>query len=206
MGIPSRRRVEAFYSVKAKEPKLHLEVSCEGLSRIRVDPAGDDTGLGITEFPSMRSLGQCQWARPCRMCALERVIDGVLRPTGRDKTVFATFSSQPSYGADSERFLENNVSETGRARLVRIAERLELATVEAKVGPVAYGFLPATGVKVLARNLRTQSTTTVAEMPATGFMVTFWTFLDDAPPELMTVVDGVPTADPWKIAQLITTA
>lgn len=213
-----RRGVEAYYSVKAKDPKLHFEISCEGLRYVRVsapdDPTAppegepakldpDDHGLGIAEFPSMHSLGLADWTRPCRMCALERVLDTVLRPTEGDKLVFATFTSQPAYVADSRRFVRMEVSATGRDRLLRIAERLALPVTTTMSGPAAYGLLPERGVRVLQRNLRTQATERITTMPSAAFVATFWTFVDDAPPELVALGADPAACDPWQVAELI---
>lgn len=200
MGPRSRRRVEAYYSTTAKDPKLHLELSCGGLRSVQVYP---DCKLARRDFASLHTLGGAEWSRPCRKCALERVLDAVLRPGPRDRLVFTTFSSQPSYGADSLRFVTNEVSDTGRDRLERVAARLDLEMVHTKAGPAAYGFLPNRGVKVLERNLRTQIHPRMADMPSRAYMTTFWTFLDDAPPELSVAGPGGP--DPWAAAELICT-
>jgi hypothetical protein len=62
-------------------------------------------------------------SRPCRVCELEHVLDNVLQPTSRSRRVFATFTSQPAYGADADRFRDNRTTEHGQARLLRIAAR-----------------------------------------------------------------------------------
>lgn len=153
--------------------------------------------LAHRTFSSLRTLARSD-RRPCRVCALEPVLDHALRPRRALRSTFATFTSQPAYVADERRFRKNDVSETGTARLDRIARRLDLRVAASKIGPVAYGFLPAANIDVLSRNLRTLWTDNLTELPSPHFVSAVWTFTDDAPPEF-----GEAGLDVWETAALL---
>lgn len=189
-------------------PKFHLEPSCAGLARAAVWPEEDST-LEIVEHDDMTALGADLSGRPCRMCALERVLDVVLRPTDRRKRrVFTSFTSQgnPEENLASYKFRAS--SESGQDRLVRVASRLGLPVVRASCGPVTYGFLPVTGAQILQRNLRSYSRPDVKQTPSGDVVECLWALLDDNPPELRRLeladIDPDEICDPWELALLLT--
>lgn len=92
--------------------------------------------------------------RLCRVCGLENALFayGGLGP----KTIAVTFSGQ---GVPDEigtpAFKWGEVSASGRARLIRIADRLGWNVLWSDCGPVTYGKVSKVTAQILERNLRT---------------------------------------------------
>jgi hypothetical protein len=143
-----------FCSFKSRNgnPKLHLEWECgtvgkDGTPRVLKSPAKTELApMGITK------INQHEY-RPCRVCALEQVL-GLASSTGRPRTA-VTFSGQflpEEEGANS--FKWDEVSNTGAARLERVAKQTGLHTTYTSSGPVAYGVVTLQMLKALKKSLR----------------------------------------------------
>jgi hypothetical protein len=91
--------------------------------------------------------------RPCRNCAMELVVDLASREGKRDTPVTFSGQYQPDEGG-VDVFEWDNVTQSGDARLVRIAERLGLDTIRSASGTVAYGLVTPKLASVLDRNVR----------------------------------------------------
>jgi hypothetical protein len=199
----AKRPIVAYVSTRAladpkAQAKLHLDISCPGLDRAVIHPHEDLT-LAVAEFANLRSLASWSDARPCRVCALEPVLDTVLRAGRAKNLVFATFTSQPNPGENLRRYKWRSATESGSARLSRIAERLNLPVAHTSCGQVTWGVFPAAGVRALQRNLRTY-TRNLPDLPDAQTVQMLWALLDESPPEL-----GGPDgpSDPWDIAELV---
>lgn len=197
--------VTAFVSRSSSNtfPKFHLDIGCSGLQRVVVWPEQDRT-LTAVDYDSYHALGIDDTGRPCRVCALEQVLDVVLRPKSkRHKLVFTSFTSQGNPDENPARYKFSASTESGQERLYRIANRLDLPVVRSSSGPVAYGFLPHMSIPILRRNLRTFVRDDVTELPSGPTIECLWALLDDNPPERRSPFDVDDTADPWEIAELL---
>lgn len=152
--------VEVLYATNPDYPKFHLTAGCKGLGRVKIHDGADDADIAAHEFTSWQQLAEHTDGRPCRVCTLEKVLDLCLQAHGtihpdRDDARFVTFSGQPTPREHLRRYKWREVSDTGRARLQRIAQRSDLQLTHTGVGPVAFGVLPEAVIDVLTRNLRT---------------------------------------------------
>lgn len=203
---PAKRPVGAWQIVRDTPyrdqvgPKIHLRRTCEGLEHVRL------ASLRRLRFASLADLGESTDARPCRMCGLEKVLLSVLRPTAHEASVFVTFTSQGNPAENLRSFAWKASTESGSARLARLAERLGLPTGEASCGRFAYGFLPVSGAEILSRNLRTviRPDYTGPGLPDLTVMECAWALLAENPPELEIRWNATDTPpDAWELAQLL---
>ena len=142
-----------WYSTRTALPKYHLDPVCTGLDRV------GPTWRGETQFASPLALTRDRAGRPCRHCALEAALGAtwVAPWTHVGRTMLVTISGQgnpaePSVGWET--YVWSAVSETGAARLARLASLFGLRVDETCVGPVATGWVSARFAKLLERNLR----------------------------------------------------
>jgi len=170
-------------SAKVKWPKLHLEILCNGMSRQRVTTRVETRGELVVAYGAPTPEGRAiahdvnAWGpkahslklfggmdleaivaheyRPCRNCALEQVLDLALNSEAT-ATVPVTFSGQfvpEEIGVNV--FEWEAISQSGVARMRRIAARSGLQVTDTVIGPVVYGLVAPSTYQLLARNLRT---------------------------------------------------
>lgn len=196
--FPHERRVPIWYSTRVRLPKWHLDSACQGLEGVQVDWRGQSSATLLGLFTNSKG-------RPCRRCTLETVLTAVREAPSlnRGPVELVTFSGQPNprelspYG-----FGYREVSDSGAARLVRIASAWHLDCVEGtQAGPVAWGVLPARLAGGLSRNLRTVRSR-VVPVDGARHVALMWEMLVNRPPE---IIDGA-TADPvllWQMSRAI---
>lgn len=134
-------------------PKHHLDPGCDGLAHVSWRP--DERS-----WPSHLAVLRDGDGRPCRRCALEPSL--VAAAAGRwawqGPRCAVTFSGQGSPGERYHHLVGPyqwaGVSETGAARLVRVAALLGLDVVDTDAGPVAHGTATRRWARLLAGNLR----------------------------------------------------
>lgn len=201
---PRRRltgAVTVHYSTRPKYPKLHLVEDCEGLEA--TPPEARDAAT----FHSVRSLATTDWARPCRMCALESVLITCGDPKpAQERKVFVTFTSQATPrnpDASPLSFDWHAATDSGIARLRRLARRLNLSVTGSCSGPVAYGMVNEDAAAAIAGNLRTVVRHDVVDVPSEAMIATLWTLLGDNPPELAEILGEEVDLDPWTAARLL---
>lgn len=201
LSLPSA--LSAWWSVNAPSPKMHLDRDCVGLERTADDRIAEmtitrpldlgqgriiDVDLASSRLPSGSTAemhGHQAWAsdvRPCRVCALAPVIvDALGDPTPGRAPVGLVFSSQPSHIADRQRAGTNKVSESGRLRLLAIADQLQLPVVDTAAGPVAFTTAPVARAEIVWKNLHAALLPDVTFVPDDADAVAlFWTlFVED---------------------------
>lgn len=236
-----RRSMQFFYSGAAKNPKLHAELLCSGVSRFSMARLGyystgdtslgsdldltpdiqwplvGQTGMGAGCSARLERLGDgphelamaykesaCQLrrtgaldleaiishdARLCRVCALVSVFAWAC-DVG-ERSTFVTFSGQGVPEEDSGAFSWGETSETGRARLLRLANIGGLGVIPTGAGPVAYGFVSHALARLLRRNARSYvlDDRALLESVRTGHDVgwtldTYWALRNHRPPEI----------------------
>lgn len=195
--MPPAGSVGVWISSNAKNPKLHRVRRCEGLERVAAPQR--------IWFASLRILAEYDLARPCRTCALEEALKEVLAAE-KTQPVFVTFTSQGCPTEDLRRFRFSVATESGKARLRRVAAAAGLGTVESELGPIAYGFVSHAGAQILKRNLRTLVRPEIAKLPPPETIEVLWGLLQANPPELgdVAVLLGDDEVDPFELAELIT--
>lgn len=190
--------ITTWASLRARWPKYHLDPACVGLEPV------PEEARGTQRFASLLALAKVSdtelRGRPCRMCALETVLAHAwARPSMQaGPQVAVTFSSQGNpyepmtWNAEYE---WGTVTESGAARLQRLAAHCGLEVVETAVGPVAHGVLPRRFARVLAANLRLYEVGELAASPEQ--IMVFWSLATDAH-------DGcapADAADAWRVAR-----
>ena len=175
--------VTVWFSSRIKYPKLHLVRDCEALLTT------PDEAVGTSEFASVFDLAITTVGRPCRMCALESVLLTVLHPDRRrsGQPVFFTSSSQanplnPDAGIRS--FNWSKATESGEARLQRVARRSALPTTRTNAGIVVWGWTDQRGAAALAANIRTVVRPDHNGDVNSSIIEIAWSLLNDTPPEL----------------------
>lgn len=131
-----RRRLDApltvFHSSRLKYPKLHIVEDCDGLART------PEEARAQTTFTSVLEAATVDWARPCRLCALESVVITLGDPKGSPtRDTYVTFTSQASprnQDASPLSFHWFDSTDSGVARLKRLARRLRLDVTGTKIG------------------------------------------------------------------------
>lgn len=201
---PGPRPTVAYYSLTAENPKLHLDVRCVGLERVEVSPRSN---IGHHRFVSLTALSRSELGRPCRVCALERVLDSVLRPVrpkNQRSYSFATFSSQGNPHEGIEQYAWRASTDTGAERLSRVLARCGLPSVLCAHGPAGWGFFPPDGINALQRNLRCYVRDDIVTDPGPGAIQTLWSLLDDNPVELDSALEeATERPDPLELATLL---
>jgi len=137
-----------------EDSKIHLEWCCDGLERVSVCVDEDEQqscgGWGTEEvaLSLLCTLG----ARLCRMCALEYTLDLAGRTkVARTNRRAVMFSGQP---VAENRKKDFTTSQSGVARLRRVAARMELSVVETELGPVAWGHVSPLAERLITNSLR----------------------------------------------------
>ncbi|MCP4845374.1 MAG: hypothetical protein GY901_09780 [Actinomycetia bacterium] len=181
---------------------LHTELSCTGLRSTPValldadgeivDHDSDDVPYGLMVVGDLTvSEVLDHHLRPCRVCALELVLDRAMNEGPVDR--FVTFTAQPAapYKGDGNSPATkwaNEVSNTGRDRLRRIAARAGASTTTATCGPIATMRTTELGARLLTANLRTFVPSDPATAASPAQAAAFWAAVDsrgagEAPPD-----------------------
>lgn len=175
--------VTVWYSMRVKYPKLHLIRDCEALTTT------PDEAVGTCDYPNVFDLATTSGSRACRMCTLESVLMTVLHPDRRRNgaPVFFTSSSQanplnPDAGLSS--FNWSKATESGEARLARVARRSALPTTRTNAGIVMWGWTDQRGAAALAANLRTVIRPDHSGDISSTIVEIAWSLLNDTPPEI----------------------
>jgi hypothetical protein len=193
-----RGRVSTTWSTRVGYPKLHVDATCEALENTPEEARG-------VELMSALQIAGCDWGRPCRMCSLESVLNTLLDPkhhaAGTEMT-FVSFTSQsnplsPDQPGGPWSYAWHESTDSGKQRLVRVAQRAGLEISQTLCGPVAYGFVPADVVGALSHNLRSLHRPEVVELPDAAVIACVWALLGDNPPEIDLDNEGL---DAWDIA------
>jgi hypothetical protein len=195
--------LEFFSSSKAKWPKLHAELLCNGVSRQpvkffnnadtaperRINPSAlrlERTELSVAEVVTHKY-------RPCRKCAMELVLDHA-SSLGHERVVPVTFSGQfvpDEVGINAYDW--ESISDAGRDRLVRNATRMGLEVAWTSCGPVAYGFVSELVADLLERNVRVYRLPAAMasrlgnpeqRVGASSLIELYWMLRNDRPPEV----------------------
>jgi hypothetical protein len=203
--------VDIYWSGNSPHARVHLDPRCWGLARTIVHPetarrlrtdtvrnleALAQAGAGEenhTRAKLQRVVGPKAGLLPCRMCALERVMDATLKDAP-DSGTFVTFSAMPSHVSDAHRYVDLDLTDTAADRLERIAKRAGLKTTQSRIGTVAYGIVRPEAVSVISANLRTLPP---AQRAYSGQEVSIvWSLVDDS------FGGGAPLGDfdPWEVA------
>lgn len=195
-----RGPVEVHHSIRLKFPKFHMVADCDGLERT------PEEARGVKHYESARALGLDMSGRPCRNCTLESTLITALHPRffdSSEKKVFVTSTSQANPldpGAKIYSYKWRESSASGKERLLRLAKKTGLEVTSSAVGPVMFGFVPASSALILSHNLRTMTRSDISEMPSPEVVECVWTFLGDNPPELGLNSDSL---DPWELALML---
>jgi hypothetical protein len=175
-----RTLVRYWFSARVRFPKWHLDPECEGLDNVQEDWRATQTG-------SLLSLLTMERGRPCRRCALERVLTASFNAPSvqRGRLQLVTFSGQPNPHEKSPFSYEyREVSESGAQRLVQIAQAWNMETVlSTPAGPVAWGLLPERLGQLVARNLRTLRCAPL-QVAGPHHVSLVWEMLVNRPPEI----------------------
>lgn len=189
--------VEVAFSGRLRFPKFHIDHDCEGLERTPAEARLEKSYANASE------LGLDFSGRPCRQCSLESVLLTTLAPRPRVKKVFVTATSQSNPldpGAKIYNYRWRESTESGRARIIRLAKALNFEIASTPAGPALYGFVPFSAAAILSHNLRTVIRREITEMPSAQVVEVAWTLYGDNPPEL-----GMPAilADVWETAEAL---
>jgi hypothetical protein len=206
--------MDIYWSGRSAQARIHLNPRCTGLERSIVHPREFRT-LQHATVPSLAALAKASAGEesatreklqrlinqnsrmyPCRACALEPVVDAVMKTAPRTG-VFVTFSALPSHGVDASRYDDKDVTESAVARLGRIASRAGLSVTHSRIGPVAFGIVRPGAIAVIAANMRTLPPAPRAHSAREVSVV--WSLVDDA------ANGGTPLGDydPWYVAACI---
>jgi len=165
------------YSARVTFPRYHLDPDCAGLERTPTEARTS------RRFSGAYKLGEDTDGRPCRMCALEPTLIAVCKPRGNASRQLVTFTSQPSPDSPDTAMATYKwsvASESGQARLLRVAAALGLESTHAPgCGQVAFGAISRRSVPILGRNLRTWLLDGPASEVTTDAVETLWTILSD---------------------------
>lgn len=204
-----KSRVVVWHSPRPTVLKYHLDPTCRGLEQVR----NEDRVRRV--FSSALSLLRETQGRPCRLCSFEPVLMACLTSpwlTAGPK-VRVEFSGQPNPHEDaSGSYAYRTVSESGAARLERLAVVMGLAVAMTQSGPVAHGLLSRRMAAIVGRNLRlvVDPYTPHVDAPARRRppsaaprevgdleVAIRWVLLNDAPPD----ASGTSTTlDPWVVS------
>ena len=205
---------DIYWSGNSPQARVHLNPRCSGLERTIVHPPSSRTlrhgtvpglvalakaGTGEqspTREKLLRLIGPQAGLLPCRACAMERVLDAVLKTAPRSGE-FVTFSALPSHTSDIRRYADRDLTESAVLRLERIARRAGLQVTQSRLGPVAFGTVRAAAIPVVSANLRTLPPAPRAHTPKEVSVV--WSLVDDS------TDGGKPYGDydPWEVAEHI---
>ena len=196
-----RGEVTVWYSERLPYPKYHFVRTCEGLERT------PDEAVGERVFPDVFDLALDRDGRPCRMCALESVLVTALdrRKWIGAADVFVTSTSQANpRNPDSAlaRFEWGQWSDSGAARLRRLARRAGLTVTATVAGPVLWGWTDARTAACLAANLRSCVRTGVEPGSLDDAVIEIaWALINDCPPELAELRGETSAIDAWDTAR-----
>jgi len=212
------RTIQFFWSNKAKNHKMHASLGCSGVFRQRVrlgsrfetaplaSEGQPDAALATYEyqnascptFATSEPLTIQEIAdyprRPCRLCALELVLDLAMQEG--EPTEPITFSGQfmpEEIGLHKFEFEE--ASDSTRERMDRILSRMRsVERTTTSVGPVGFGLVTPLAKQILVNSLRSYEVPEIfshlvrAENRSTAFArATFdlyWTLRSRRPPEV----------------------
>lgn len=203
---PSKRRyprrvlrgpITVTHSARLRFPKFHMVADCDSLERTPVE------ARATRDFASPMELALSTEGRPCRNCTLESVLITALKAPSKADPVFVTTTSQANPldpGASVWKYKWSDSTESGRARVERLAQKANLPLAHTGVGPALYGFVSPDAAQVLRFNLRTQVVASLTELPDRELVETVWTLLGDNPPEL---AGSELEDDPWVLAEAL---
>lgn len=188
LGIRANGHVVATAHRYTQAPKFHIDEGCDGLKRANWDLQT------ARRFPSVTSLLERAEGRPCRSCALEPFLVRYLRspqtraskqrptiPGGRSVVMFSS-QANPLEG-NPHNYRYRSATESGAARLRRIAAELGLPTVDTAAGPVTWAKLTAQAASAVATNLRTIVAPAHVGDLDEMLVQTVWSMLVSSPPE-----------------------
>lgn len=193
-----RAAASVTYSTDLAHPSWHLDPACGGLEKV------ESERRGIREFSDAWALAGDTDGRICRMCTLESLLRTILRNRVSEPLCHVTFSSMPprrSGKRTPSRTTVHGATESGEARLRRLAKTLGLATTPTPTsGLVAYGEVPVRALDALGTNLDTLTLPWVRRTPASEHIQCFWILVDDHEGPLETAL----RRDLWTTARLLT--
>lgn len=194
---PEPGALEVWYSERHGWPKWHASWTCPGLEHA--------SAIVSREFDGLIAAATDDAGRPCRMCLLEPALVLALRQDAGGQGTLTTCSSQGNPRERGKRFRFDDASESGMARLSRVAAAAGVPTAHAVVGPVLYGFFSPDTRTLLARNIRTLAVPGVADLPSPEVVASAWTLWNDDPPERLKDDDTrrVKVTSMWALAELL---
>ncbi len=186
---------------------LHTELRCPGLKSssvvaFRTDDAGNRVPTDPTAPPyGLTYLGDLPVAeaashslRLCRGCALELVLDRAVHEG--PATTLVLFAAKPLSGhagthqdcfhrqTPGSAYLHvsttpSEVTDSGMARMHRMAARMGVPVATSTCGPTAVARVPQVAVDLLSRNLQSFSPVDQSLDPTPGQAAAFWTALNE---------------------------
>ena len=207
-----RGPIDVYYSTAQSFPRMHLDERCSAFEQVAA------TAKHMITYAGAYELGTVDSARPCRVCCLESVLRTVLHPqwgkehpstalneyADADLEVFFSTTAQPCPerpDSSLSGYKWGDSTDSGRARIMRIAERSALGVAQTIIGPALYGIREQRVVWVVQMNLRTAIAPSVVTDNADGVVSTVWTLFNDNPPEMNR--QNMNPVDLWATASLL---
>lgn len=139
--------VQAYVSMFNQAGRIHLDRHCDGLDHV------DSERITIQTMASLRAIGRQPLRLPCRRCALEPFLMALFeRPLGSKAALVAVASTAAINRRTRD---DGSPSDTGVARLERLASFTGWQITSSEIGPVVWGVTTRPNATLIGRNLYT---------------------------------------------------